>query len=210
MTDNYKVKLAVLAPIGTNCYVVINSETSEAIVVDPASEDERLNKALEGVSKIAAVLITHGHYDHIGGVSFINEKCGPCDIVCSATEKEWMETQTSISPELTKEVAKLTNVLVEDNDEIEYAGIKFKVMQTPGHTEGSVCYLSEDQGILFSGDTLFKETCGRVDLPTGDARSMKKSLARLKAEVADDVVVLPGHAETSVMGYEKENNIYMA
>ena len=210
MTDNYKVKLAVLAPIGTNCYVVINSETSEAIVVDPASEDERLNKALEGVSKIAAVLITHGHYDHIGGVSFINEKYGPCDIVCSATEKEWMETQTSISPELTKEVAKLTNVLVEDNDEIEYAGIKFKVMQTPGHTAGSVCYLSEDQGILFSGDTLFKETCGRVDLPTGDARSMKKSLARLKAEVADDVVVLPGHAETSVMGYEKENNIYMA
>ena len=98
---------------------------------------------------------------------------------------------------------------VEEGDELDLVGTKLKVIATPGHTEGSVCYYDEELKILFSGDTLFKGTCGRVDLPTGNARSMRDSLHRLRDLIPDDVKVLPGHMQLSLMGDEKKNNPYI-
>lgn len=180
----------------TNCYLVW-AEKPDCVVIDPGFEPDRVLARVEELGlKIRAILLTHGHFDHVGGVKSIAEKVG-CPVY--------------LHPEDLKLPFPLTRPMgatqdVEDGDELTAAGMTFRVKHTPGHTKGSVCYLAED--VMFSGDTLFAGTCGRTDLPGGSMAQMRTSLAALAA-LEGNYRVLPGHGRSSDLQSERCTNPFM-
>ena len=172
-----KIETLTLGPVGTNCYIVYNEGSEEAVVIDPAAEGERIRQALED-KKIAAILLTHGHFDHIGAAGALKE--ADTRLVIHGLDAPMLS-----DPELNaglglirKEVtAPEPTDRVREGDELTLAGLKVKVLHTPGHTPGSVCYLIENE--LFTGDTLFDFGWGRTDLPGGNEADMNASLRRM-------------------------------
>ena len=188
-------------PLGsyqTNCYIVYRDDCDQCIVIDPGFEPETVLLAVKRLKKdIAAILLTHGHFDHVGGVKEIAESVG-CPVYLH-------EAEQSLPTGLTAGLLYYTNVYG-DGDVLQLAGLTIRVLHTPGHTPGSVCLMIEDN--LFSGDTLFRDSCGRTDLPGGNGMALFKSLRRL-ASLLGDFRVLPGHGMDSTLEEERQYNPYM-
>ena len=201
-----QIKKLSLGAYQTNCYLVWGEESDTCVVIDPGYEPETVLAQAEKQNKrIDAVLLTHGHFDHVGGVEAIIRATG-----C----KLWMR-----EADYTQHKSRETDFLYpihdcdftevqfcEDGEIIRGGGLVFTVMETPGHTWGSVCYLCEDT--IFSGDTLFQGSCGRTDLPGGSWTVILQSLKRL-AGLAGDFTVYPGHGPATTLSDEKKNNPYM-
>ena len=196
-------------PLGayqTNTYIVHDSESKSCAVIDPGYEARViLNKVNELGLTVDAILLTHGHFDHVGAVSAIAKETN-CTV--------WMH-QSDYSPEkhpMRKMFYPLADTLspvisfCEEGEVIQAGGLSFHTLHTPGHTWGSVCYLSGDA--LFSGDTLFAGSCGRTDLLGGDWATIIQSLKRLK-EIEANLRVFPGHGGSSTLSHEKMANPYM-
>ena len=196
-------------PLGayqTNTYIVHHSESKSCAVIDPGYEARAiLKKAADLGLTVDAILLTHGHFDHVGAVSEI-AKATNCAV--------WMH-QSDYSPEkhpMRKMFYPLADTLspeihfCEEGEVIHVGGLSFHTLHTPGHTWGSVCYLCGDA--LFSGDTLFAGSCGRTDLLGGDWATITRSLRRLK-EMEADLRVFPGHGGSSTLSHEKTANPYM-
>lgn len=172
-----KIRKIPVGLLETNCYVLWEDGRDDCLVVDPGAEPERILAACEGRA-IAAVLLTHGHFDHIGGVArlmrpgaaLIIHREDASMLADPQANAGWMIGRSITAPAATR--------LVEEGDELAYAGIALKVLHTPGHTPGSVCYQGE--GFLLTGDTLFAVGCGRTDLPGGSQEAMRRSLRRLE------------------------------
>ena len=186
-------------PLGsyqTNCYIVW--EKDACVVIDPGYEPEIVlaETAQRGLT-IAAILLTHGHFDHVGGVRFLAERLD-CPIFIHAAELSLPESFTDGPLVYTKNY--------DEGDEVTLAGLTFRVLHTPGHTPGSVCLACEDT--MFSGDTLFMDSCGRTDFPGGDNVQMHKSLQRL-AGLQGEFQVLPGHGPATTLAQERKYNPYL-
>ena len=186
-------------PLGsyqTNCYIVW--EKDACVVIDPGYEPEIVlaETAQRGLT-IAGILLTHGHFDHVGGVRFLAERLN-CPIYIHAAELSLPESFTDGPLVYTKNYA--------EGDEVTLAGLTFRVLHTPGHTPGSVCLATEDA--VFSGDTLFMDSCGRTDFPGGDDVQMHKSLRRL-AGLQGEFQVLPGHGPATTLSQERKYNPYL-
>lgn len=206
--SDLRIKTCVLGVVSTNCYLIYNEETREAVVVDPADNASYiLNKCGELGITLKAVLLTHGHFDHILAVPDV---CRAFHIEVYASEtEEAMLTDTSLNLSGgygTAQTAFHGDVLLHDGDEFELLGEQWRVIETPGHTTGSVCYYIPDQGMLFAGDTLFYESFGRTDLPTGSSRQIVDSILNKLFALPDNTVVYPGHGEPTSIGHEKERN----
>lgn len=193
--------------LGTNCYLVYSGE--KAVVIDPGADAERIHGRVEKLSlKVEYVLLTHAHFDHVLAVSEIIEKTG-AKLVSTAGERlrladEEVSGHTMLR---TREFIPLSaDMEVSDGEVLSVGDMTFEFIATPGHTEGSVCIKSGD--VLFSGDTLFADTCGRCDLAGGDINEMMKSLKKLY-ELPGDFRVLPGHGEETALSRERESNMYM-
>ena len=188
----------------TNTYLITKGE--KAILVDPGLD---FISILDEVKKyqILGILITHGHVDHIDGCGYIDAPIyvGKEDLVNFSDLSKSLYSMTYMRPSYNGK--KLNLIGVSDNEIINIDEFSFKVIHTPGHTEGSVCYLYYDN--LFSGDTLFCGSIGRVDFPGGSMKKMKESLKKLKTVCSDNVVVYPGHEEKTTMKSEKKSNIYL-
>ena len=188
-------------PLGdyqTNCYILHNEDSSECVVLDPGYEPEIILRYLqEKALRLSAIALTHCHFDHVGAV---RELAAQTDCRVYLDSKD-----LALPPMLTNGPLYYTDTYT-DGDTVTLAGIPFRVLETPGHTPGSVCLLTGRH--LFSGDTLFAGSCGRTDLPGGDSRAMRDSLRRLAA-LNENYNVYPGHGSASTLDREKQTNPYL-
>lgn len=186
-------------PLGayqTNCYILKNG--GRAIVIDPGYESGIILSHLrrENLS-LEAILLTHGHFDHVGAVKELAAQTD-CRVYLHPADN-------TMPPMMTAGTLYYTHTY-DEGDILELAGLTIRVLHTPGHTPGSVCLLCD--GVLFSGDTLFAGSCGRTDLPGGDWATIQKNLGRLSGMEAD-FTVCPGHGEATSLAREKATNPYL-
>ncbi len=181
-----------------NCYLIREEKASSCVCIDPGGNANKVLKYLEenGLT-LEAILLTHGHFDHVGAVKELAEKTG-CHVYLHADDLLLPEKYTAGPLYYTHHY--------DEGDTLELAGLTIRVMHTPGHTGGSVCLLVDNY--LFSGDTLFSHSCGRTDLPGGDPDAIMGSLARLKA-LEGDYIVCPGHNRATTLAVEREYNPFM-
>ena len=189
--------------INMNVYLIIDE--NNAFIVDPGGNYNEIEKTIKELNlNVLGILLTHAHVDHTYLIGKFD-----CPIYLHEKEVEILRYSNlslydSFGLDMPFNYKDLNIVKLKDNDEIPLNDKKIKVIHTPGHTKGSVCYLFNNK--LFSGDTLFKLSCGRCDLPTGSETDMGKSLIMLIDNLDDSVKVYPGHDETTSIGYEKLNN----
>ena len=185
-------------PLGayqTNCYLVWDENSPSCVVIDPGYEPDTILDEAERLGKtVAAIFLTHGHFDHVGAVRELVAETG-CPVYLH-------EADLSMPIQMTAGPLYYTNTYAE-GDFVEAAGLSFKVLHTPGHTPGSVCLMCENA--LFSGDTLFWGSCGRTDFPGGSSSQMHASLKRL-ANLSGDYDVYPGHADATKLSFERKMN----
>ncbi len=208
--SNLKIGRIMLGICQTNCYFVYQEGTDKALVFDPADKGEYIYNGLkEKGFTVAAILLTHGHFDHIWGVEALRELSG-AKVYAYEEEKEVCENPSvNVSKGAGRPCAIKADTYLKDGEEVTIEGISFKLIATPGHTKGSCCYYFADDKILISGDTLFQESVGRTDLPTGSMSTLVRSIKEKLMPLPEDVKVYPGHGESTTIGYEKQYNPFI-
>ena len=189
----------------TNCYLCKNKETGEGFIVDPGENELKISVNISNMEmKPVAIILTHGHYDHIGAVNALKERYG-IKVYVSEAEKELIgDKKMNLSSYFDSPMTIEADEFLKDGQKITLAGINMTFIATPGHTPGSGCYYLEDNEILFSGDTLFHGSRGRTDFPGGsEAEIMKSIREKLLKKLPDETAVLPGHNDSTTIGTEK-------
>ena len=203
----FNIRSLTVGIVATNCYLVWNKATREGVLIDPGDEAERICSAIaEERVNLKAILLTHGHFDHILVAEGLKEKYD-VPLYASKEEKEMLgSSRWNLSGR--EEGIEITDYIpLEDGESIELLGKEWKVISTPGHTKGSVCYfVPGDIPYLFSGDTLFYESYGRTDLYGGSEEAIKKSIKEKLFTLPDETLVYPGHEEATTIANEKQYN----
>ena len=204
---NLKIGRLMLGMCQTNCYFIYEEGKSEVIFIDPADKGEYIFEVLQNNGfSVAGILLTHGHFDHIWGVKELKEKSGAKVYAFEGEREVCNNANLNVSAQVGRAYSVDADVYVKDGEEITIAGMTCKVIATPGHTEGSCCYYFEEAGILLSGDTLFAESVGRTDLPTGSMSTLVRSIKEKLFVLPKETKVYPGHGEATVIEYEKQYN----
>jgi hydroxyacylglutathione hydrolase len=204
----------VILPVGLlqcNCSIFGDEQTREAIVVDPGAEIEKITGVLERHQlKVKAIVITHGHIDHVAGAAKLRALTGAPIYMNErdfeqldglAMQAAWLGIEPPQRPEIDTQAVDGTALRLGDSD--------FEVILTPGHTQGSLCIWIPQQNKLVAGDTLFRDSIGRTDLPGGDSRQILKSIKTHLLELPEDAIVIPGHGASTTIGREKERNPFL-
>ncbi len=198
----------------TNCYTVYNSATREAVIIDPAANARFISNMLVSQQlNCVAVLLTHGHIDHMEALPELLNLIGhKVPVYASASEAEVLnDPRKNLSAMLTDQVVTLKpDVLLEDGQTIELLGTRIQCILVPGHTQGGMCYYLEENQMLFSGDTLFARSIGRSDFPTGDGDLLIRMIRERLLVLPDAVTVYPGHNERTTIEREKVSNPFLA
>lgn len=201
------IKKIVLSICSTNCYIVYNAETGEGIIIDPAASPSVIDSWVRGQGiSIRGIFITHGHFDHIGAGEALKKLYGvkvyahedEAELACNAI--------LNLSASFDTDDSVRVDVTMKDGETVEMCGFKIKVIHTPGHTKGSCCYLIDDGSSvrLFSGDTLFCQSHGRTDFPTGSERQIYDSITEKLLVLDGGLTVYPGHGESTTIDDEKK------
>lgn len=205
-----KVEKFVTGIISTNCYLAINEETKQAVVIDPAACPSYLMSHIksEGL-KVEAILLTHGHFDHIMGIDgFLSEFDVPVYVHendADAMEDPVLNQSSTYTSGYTFGKARY----LRDRQTLELAGYTFQVIHTPGHTKGGCCYYVASEDVLFSGDTLFQNSVGRTDFVNSSTSDLVHSVREKLFLLPDDTIVYPGHMGETKIGHEKKYNPYV-
>ncbi len=201
-------------PLAVNTYIVWYGEageTHDCVVIDPANSHKVMNELERLGLNCTAILITHGHFDHIMGVAKLRDKTGARVYINELDAASMTDSGASLATMIGVKVdPSQVDVFVKDNMEFTEAGIRFRVIHTPGHTKGGVCYVIEDERVIFSGDTLFYMSYGRTDLPGGDSAALFDSLVYRLFTLKGDYRVLPGHDRETTLEFEKQFNMCLS
>jgi glyoxylase-like metal-dependent hydrolase (beta-lactamase superfamily II) len=197
-----------LGPIGTNCYLVRAAGGTDAVVVDPGADaaEIRLELAQRG-ARCAAVLVTHGHWDHLGGIADLAEGTG-APVHMAEDERALLEHVNDYVPAGVRLRPYTPDVLLDGNETLELAGLTFETLRVPGHSPAHLAYAVE--GALFSGDVLFQGSVGRTDLPGADWDVLLRSIGTLTQRFPPETIVYPGHGPATTLGAELETNPFLA
>lgn len=204
-----KIYYCALGMLQTNCYLLVDENTGRAAVVDPGTDEPKLMNLMKQseIKSIDYILLTHGHFDHIMGVKKLKEETG-AKVAVHVLDKNMLldpKESRAFLHDLEMEPVK-PDLLLQDGDEVSLGSLNIKVIHTPGHTPGGVCYLCGD--VMFSGDTLFYGTVGRTDFSYGDSVQLLASVRHLR-DLDGDYQVLPGHGPSTTLAAERQQNPYM-
>jgi len=202
------IKVLTVGPLEENTVFVIDEDTKDAVVVDPGAEGEKILKGLENYT-LRYILATHGHIDHVGQVGFLKDYY---NVPFLMSQKDLFLINNDIFPGFAQIVGATRcpepDRFLKEGDTVSFGRFELKVIETPGHTPGSICFYDEKNDFVITGDTLFKGSIGRTDLPGGDMKQMENSLKKLM-KLPDDTDVIPGHGDPTKIGIEKKTNPYI-
>lgn len=196
-----------LGIVAANCYLVYDENSNKACLVDPAEYDAKITTAIES-KKLALeyIILTHGHFDHILGANTFREKTG-AKIAAHELETEYLENPNKSLTSVQNGEIVSADITLKENDVLSFGGISLKAIHTPGHTKGSCCFICENEKIMFSGDTLFKNNIGRYDLYGGNYDALMESLQKLKS-IKENYKIYPGHGGNTTLDNEIVGNPY--
>lgn len=201
------IEQKVLGMVSTNTWFLKNKETGALLIIDPADQPlliQRKITAMEG--KPEAILLTHGHFDHMMAADAVRSMYG-ITVLALEEEKNLLENPGyNLSGSWAAPCSLQADRWLKDQEILELAGFTIRVLHTPGHTQGSCCYYLEEEGVLFSGDTLFAGSVGRTDFPTSSTRQMMNSVHMLLEQLPGETKVFSGHGEETTIAYEKRYN----
>lgn len=204
-----RIKIDIPAVGGTNCYIVQDEETKETMVIDPGGDVDKIVEMLNTIhAKVKYILLTHCHGDHIAGVNELKQRVGGKILIHRLDEEGLRDPNVNLA-----EYVGLGRVIVQadarldDGDLIHVGNLEFKILHTPGHTKGGISIYSEEEKLLFSGDTLFRGSWGRTDLPTSSFEDIIKSITEKLMILPEDTIVYPGHGKSTMI--KEEEPIYL-
>ncbi len=204
-----KIETITVGPFESNCYIVSNS-ASEALIIDPGDNaDLVIDRVKAGQFSVCAILITHGHIDHVSALADVH-RAFPSPVAMHPLDASWaFQSLNQMMPYYAppRAPSEISRKLA-DGQSWTDAGFQYEIIETPGHSPGSVSFYFREENTLFSGDALFNGSVGRVDLPGGDAHVLNNTLQRL-AELPEDTRVYPGHGPSTTIGHEKNSNPFM-
>jgi glyoxylase-like metal-dependent hydrolase (beta-lactamase superfamily II) len=204
------IKTLVLGAVQTNCYIVKSPKSQEVVVIDPGDNEEIIEKYLkENDLECKAIFLTHGHFDHITATSGLKALTSSPVYAHEAEMDLLKDPELNASAYMGNEISVSPDIWLKDKEEINIAGLFMSVIYTPGHTKGGACYHLPDHGIIFSGDTLFYESIGRTDFPTGNHQMLIESIQNQLMVLSDSIEVYPGHGRPTTIGHERSNNPYL-
>lgn len=208
-----KISVASLTvgELAVNCWFLINEETGEALVFDPGDEAEKI-QAFAGKKNVCikAVLLTHGHADHMGGAEKLRELTGASIYAFEAEEPLLLDGKNNLSVFINRRVITVdADYFLQDGQKLTLAGVDLEVYHTPGHTPGGCSYYCKEAGCVFSGDTLFHGSVGRSDFPGGSMSELVRSVREKLFLLPDETKVYPGHGDETTIAYEKKYNPFV-
>lgn len=198
--------------LATNCYLVYNEADNSGFVIDPGAEADQISGLIERMEvKPQAILLTHGHYDHIAAAEELRSRYNIPVMAASVEENVLSDVNLNLSlPMFRDSVSLKADKLLTNGQLLQFGDICIKCLLTPGHTCGSMSYYVESEKTIFSGDVLFKENIGRTDFPTGNPGELLYSVNSIIGKLPEDTRVFVGHGEETTVGYEKKHNYYMS
>lgn len=206
------IKTYSVEPMESNCYIITDYASGDSAAIDPGlPKGEAFDIACSLGSQLKYILITHGHFDHVMGAAALKRTTG-AEIAIHKLDKDGLESEAASMFDRVSGYYDVpfepvaADILLEEGSVINLGKSKISVINTPGHTDGSVCFICD--GNIFTGDTLFRDSMGRIDFPTGNAHDMMKSLIRL-AKLDKNMRVYPGHDRATTIGREAEHNYYI-
>ena len=204
------IEMLPLGPLQTNAYLLAKPDTGRCVVIDPGMNPQPLIRRI-GDMEVEAILLTHAHFDHMGGVDELR-KLKRCPVYLHDAEAEWLTNAklngsarwSDVTPPLVTDPAEFA---LDHGMTLKLLGETIRVYYTPGHSPGSVSF--HLGGVLFGGDVLFRQSVGRTDLPGGSTRELYDSIHMHLFKLPDETIVYPGHGPKTTIGYEKEHNPYV-
>lgn len=200
-----RIKVEVLENEPTNCYIIEDELSKETIVIDPGGEVQKILEMLETLnSKVKYIYLTHCHADHTAGVNELRQKTNAKVLIHRADEEGLDDDKINLATYIGLNEIQVKNVFrVDDGDLIHIGNLKFEVMHTPGHTKGGSSLYCKQEKMVFTGDTMFRGTWGRTDLPTGSIEQIMSSIANKLLKLPDDTIVYPGHGKSTMIREER-------
>ena len=189
----------------TNCYIVCDEKTKEAMVIDPGGEANRIAETLDILeADLKYIFITHCHADHIGAINELKKLKGGKILISRADSEGLYNEEINLAYYVEINIPELeADSRLDDEDVIHIGNLEFKVILTPGHTKGGICLYNKEHSLMFTGDTIFAGTWGRTDLPTGSMEEIMGSIENKILKYPDDTILYPGHGRSTLIGDEK-------